>query len=161
MLSRAFAYKRWSDERTLDAVRRIDASTFPDAVAFARQQFNHIVIVEELFRSRLEGAAPPHAATNSEDVPTLAEIAFRLESSFDWYADFVAGSPDLPARIGFEFADGRRGAMSVEEMLFHVLTHGAYHRGNIARALDLAEVLHPVDGYAAFIHEREPERRDA
>ena len=50
--------------------------------------------------------------------------------------------------------------MSVEEILFHVLSHGSYHRGNIAHALDLAMIPHPVDGYGAFIHEREPERRE-
>ena len=48
MLSKAFAYKRWSDLRTLDAVRRIDGAAFPDAVAFARQQLDHIVILQRV-----------------------------------------------------------------------------------------------------------------
>ncbi len=71
MFDEAFAYKRWAMERTLDAVRAVDAQAFPASIAFARQQLNHIVIVEELFRARLLDEAPPHAATNTTDVPTL------------------------------------------------------------------------------------------
>jgi uncharacterized damage-inducible protein DinB len=61
--------------------------------------------------------------------------------------------------IAFRFADGRRGKMTIYEILFHIITHGSYHRGNIAHALDLAGVTHPVDGYGAFIHAFEPNRR--
>lgn len=49
--------------------------------------------------------------------------------------------------------------MSVEEILFHVLNHGTYHRGSIAHALDLAGVDHPPDGYGIFVHQAEPDRR--
>ena len=64
------------------------------------------------------------------------------------------------AVIPFIFADGKHGSMSIEEMLFHVISHGSYHRGSIAHALDLASVPHPVDGYGIYIHEKEPERRE-
>ena len=50
--------------------------------------------------------------------------------------------------------------MTVEEILFHIVNHGSYHRGNIAHALDLACVPHPVDGYGIYIHEEEPQRRE-
>ncbi len=60
----------------------------------------------------------------------------------------------------FTFADGKYGSMSVEEILFHIINHGSYHRGSIAHALDLAAVAHPVDGYAIYIHEKEPGRRE-
>jgi len=50
--------------------------------------------------------------------------------------------------------------MNVEEMLFHILNHGSYHRGSIAHALDIANVPHPIDGYCAYIHEAEPDRRE-
>ncbi len=42
----------------------------------------------------------------------------------------------------------------------HISNHGSYHRGNIAYALDLAAIAHPVDGYGIYIHEKEPQRRD-
>jgi len=69
MLIEAFNYKKWSDQHTLDAARNIDRETFPAAAAFVRQQINHMVIVEELFRARLLAASAPHDSTNTDVVP--------------------------------------------------------------------------------------------
>ena len=160
MWAQAYGYKRWADERTVAAVRQIDTAEHPEAVGFARQQLNHMVIVEELFRSRLLNEKPPHDTTNTDAIPELESLSHRLARSNEWYASYIERpSADTSERIVFVFADGQRGAMSAEEMLFHVLNHGTYHRGNIARALDLAGVPHPVDGYAHHIHTLEPERR--
>lgn len=160
MLRQAFDYKRWADERTLRAIEAIDRNSFPDSYEFALQQINHMVIVEELFASRLTGASAPHSSTNTEVVPEFGDLERRLEKSNQWYAGYVPELSDLGKRIPFVFADGKRGALSVEEILFHVLNHGSYHRGNIAHALDLASVPHPIDGYGIFIHEKEPRRRE-
>ena len=157
----AFAYKRWAMQRTLEAIRAVDARAFPASVAFARQQLNHIVIVEELFRARLLGEAPPHAATNSARVPALEALAMRLEASDQWYAAHLAAL--APAQwylaLRFRFADGRDGCMTRREILFHVLNHATYHRGAIGHALDLAGVPHPADTYTVFIHQAQPQRR--
>ncbi len=157
----AFAYKRWAMQRTLEAIRAVDARAFPASVAFARQQLNHIVIVEELFRARLLGEAPPHAATNSAEVPALEALAMRLEASDQWYAAHLAAL--APAQwdqaLRFRFADGRDGCMTRREILFHVLNHATYHRGAIGHALDLAGVPHPADTYTVFIHQAQPQRR--
>ena len=66
---------------------------------------------------------------------------------------------DVDTPVSFRFADGQSGSMAVKEILFHIVNHGSYHRGSIARALDGAGVPHPPDGYGIFIHEREPLRR--
>jgi len=50
--------------------------------------------------------------------------------------------------------------MNIEEILFHIVNYGSYHRGLIAHALDLAGVAHPADGYGIYIHEKSPERRN-
>ena len=49
-----FLYKQWSDQRLFKAVDQIDQVKFLDDYNFAKQQFNHMIIVEELFRARLE-----------------------------------------------------------------------------------------------------------
>ncbi len=130
LLDEAFAYKRWAMRRTLEAIRAMDAQAFPASVAFARQQLNHIVIVEELFRSRLLGDAAPHAATNTAEVPALDALAARLEASDAWYASHLAGlAPALwDEALRFRFADGREGCMTRREILFHILNHSTYHR---------------------------------
>lgn len=162
MFDEAFAYKRWAMRRTLEAIGAMDAQAFPSGVAFARQQLNHVVIVEELFRARLQGDAAPHAATNTAEVPAFEELAARLEASDQWYAGHLAGmAPEQwDQALRFRFADGREGCMTRREILFHILNHSTYHRGAIGHALDLARVPHPADTWTVFIHETQPQRRE-
>ncbi len=162
MFSKNFDYKSWADIRTLAAIEKIDRSAYPQSYSFVLQQINHIVIVDELFRSRLEKNSPPHEATNTDVVPAYEELKTRLIESGKWYANFVANLEPGKERtnISFKFADGKLGTMSIEEMLFHVVNHGSYHRGSIAHALDLASVAHPADGYGIFVHQEEPSRRN-
>lgn len=161
MLIEAFNYKQWADQRTLEAITRIDGDKFPAAVTFARQQLNHLVRVEELFRARLLGAAAPHRSTNTEVVPEFPELKQRIGDSHQWFARYVQNL--APAHwsqpVSFEFVDGKPGRMTRLEILFHIINHSTYHRGAIGHSLDLAQVPHPADTYTVFIHAAEPERR--
>jgi len=160
MFVKAYQFKRWADERTLRAIETMDSISFPDSHSFVHQQLNHMVIVEELFISRLANTPAPHDSTNTETVPEFNELDIRLMESNDWYCSYISETNDLSQQISFTFADGRNGMMSVQEILFHIVSHASYHRGNIAHALDLALVPHPVDGYGIFLHATEPERRE-
>ncbi len=121
-----------------------------------------MVIVEEIFKSRLTKNPVLHESTNSEVVPEFCELKRRLMESGKWYQGYVSELDEEyeQAVLSFSFVDGRTGSMSVEEILFHIINHGSYHRGSIAHALDLATVPHPADGYGIYIHEKEPERRN-
>lgn len=159
MFIEAFKYKRWADERTLRAIEIIDRGTHPDSYSFALQQINHMVIVEELFSGRLKNIPARHKSTSTIQVPTLIELDSRLMASCDWFSGYVSRLEDAERSIKFTFADGMPGMMTIQEILFHVVSHGSYHRGTIAHALDLALVPHPIDGYGIYIHEKKPERR--
>jgi len=154
-----FLYKKWADLRTLDSATLLNQTS--ESFEFICQQINHMVIVEELFRSRLEKKPQPHSATNTNIVPRFDELKTRLINSSGWFLNYLN---DLEKErynemISFVFADGKKGSMSISEILFHIVNHGSYHRGSIARALDLAGVAHPPDGYGIFIHEVQAERR--
>ncbi|WP_062788532.1 DinB family protein [Aquitalea pelogenes] len=161
MFAHAFAYKQWADQRTLQAIATLDATLQSATMGFVCQQLNHMLIVEELFRARLLGLPAPHAATNSAQLPELTELERRLLASDAWFASHVAGmEPDRAAEIiCFVFADGLAGSMSREEILFHILNHGTYHRGAIGHALELAGAQRPADTYTVYIHAAQPERR--
>ncbi|MEK1939458.1 MAG: DinB family protein [Pseudomonas sp.] len=162
MLVDAYRYKAWADERTLGAVAELEqADVANSAVAFMRQQLNHMVIVEELFRARLSGTPTPHPATNTSVVPALHELQQRLRQSNNWARDYIASASadELCEAVAFEFADGQRGLMTRQEMLFHLINHGTYHRGAIGHALDVGGGKRPADTYTVFIHSAEPQRR--
>ncbi|WP_410961836.1 DinB family protein, partial [Salmonella sp. SAL4359] len=87
--------------------------------------------------------------TNSEVVPGYDVLRRRLEDSAAWFAGYVAELP-LERRgewLRFRFADGRDGGMTRQEILFHIVNHGTYHRGAIGHALDLAGAPRPADNY--------------
>ncbi len=162
MLVNAIKYKQWADRRILDAVRKIHIDRFPETLAFARQQLNHMVRVEELFNARLLSEPEPHTSTNTEKVPCLDELDERLSASNSWLDSYVKAVSEarLQEVITFQFVDGQQGRMTRKEMLFHLVNHGTYHRGAIGHALDLANAPRPADTYTVFIHSFEPTRRE-
>ena len=131
-------------------------------LAFALQQLNHMLRVEELFKAHLIGSQALQSSTNSEVVPGLEELEKRLFESGRWYARYAEALPldCLKQFVAVEFVDSKRGSMTREEILFHIINHGSYHRGAIGHALDLAQVARPADTYTVFIHSVEPKRRD-
>lgn len=160
-LLKQLQYKQWADERTLGAMMLIDTQQFPSEADFARQQLNHMVRVEEVFRARLLGQAAPHATSNSEIIPPVDALSERLLASNTWLQAYAASTPadELADDLHFQFLDGKGGTMTRLEVLFHLVNHGTYHRGAIGRALDQAGGLRPADTYTVFIHAMEPERR--
>jgi uncharacterized damage-inducible protein DinB len=50
--------------------------------------------------------------------------------------------------------------MTRQEILFHIVNHGTYHRGAIGHALDLVGAVRPADTYTVFSHSVEPSRRE-
>jgi uncharacterized damage-inducible protein DinB len=161
LLIDALRYKAWADRRTLDAVAEIDAQRFPSAMAFVRQQLNHMVRVEEIFRARLLATQEPHSSTNSEVVPELADLGKRLAASNEWLHSYVrsASPAQLQESIRFTFTDRKPGMLTREEVIFHLVNHGSYHRGAIGHALDLANASRPADTFTVYIHSAEPHRR--
>jgi uncharacterized damage-inducible protein DinB len=101
--------------------------------------------------------------TNTDELPQFEELDRRVVASNQWlqtYANHLAPH-QFNERIRFTFVDGKNGLLSREEVLFHLVNHGTYHRGAIGRALDLAGAPRPADTYTVFIHAAEPERREA
>ncbi|WP_231570211.1 MULTISPECIES: DinB family protein [Pseudomonas] len=129
--------------------------TQPEALAFARQQLNHKVRVEELLRARLLGEPAPHDSTNTDTLPQLDELDRRLTAPNQWLDGLAPAQLQEPIR--FVFVDGKQGMLSREEAIFHLVNHGTYHRGAIGRA----DGNRPADTYTVFIHGAEPERRNA
>jgi uncharacterized damage-inducible protein DinB len=106
-------------------------------------------------------ATPPFTATNSERTPSLPELREAVQATDDWYLQFVAtlSAEHLQQRIHFAFVDGDRGAMSREEMLMHVISHGSYHRGSVGQILEDLGLDSPPDSLTKFLHRHEPARR--
>lgn len=123
--------------------------------------FNHIHVVDRLFRARLSGEPAPFEATNTRETPSLDQLMLDVEATDAWYLAHVtaASASSLSEVLDFTFTDGDAGRMSREEILLHVVTHGAYHRGNVGQVLKSIPVAPPRDLYTRFLHLSEPARR--
>ena len=161
VLQSLFAQKSWANGELFDVLATVAPSLPAAPVQTAVRTLNHIYVVDRIFRAHLLGQAHGYAATNTADTPELGALQFAVAEADLWFEDYVAGISEasLAESLAFEFTDGDAGRMTREEMLTHVITHGAYHRGNVGQVLKGVEIAPPRDLFTKFLHLREPGRR--
>jgi uncharacterized damage-inducible protein DinB len=158
-----FAQKSWANNELFNALATVDAVEHAATVHTAVRMLNHIYVVDCIFQAHLLGQSHTYAATNTEATPDLGELQFAVAETDAWYEGYARNTTDtlLNEAIAFRFTDGDAGSMTREEMLLHVITHGAYHRGNVGQMLKFVSVVPPRDLYTKFLHLSEPVRRQA
>ena len=162
-LQSLFAQKSWANNELFNALAAVTSAEHAADVHTAIRTLNHIYVVDKIFQAHLMGEAHGYSATNTEATPELEELQFSVAETDAWFKSYAAGvtSAQLGECIAFRFTDGDAGTMSREEMLLHVITHGAYHRGNVGQVLKSISVAPPRDLYTKFLHQSEPARRQA
>ena len=161
ILASLFAQKSWANRELYDAVAGVSAAEHRAERHAAIRTLNHIYVVDQIFSAHLAGEKHSYTATNTPKTPELGELDFAVAQTDAWFERHVAAitADALAERVCFQFTDGDTGAMTREEMLFHVLTHGAYHRGNVGQILKGMSVVPPRDLFTKFLHLHEPARR--
>jgi uncharacterized damage-inducible protein DinB len=157
-----FEYKAWANTELHAALATFDAQQHPGEFRAMLHILDHVNVVDRIFQCRLTGAATSDfKATHSEQTPSLPELREIVSVTDNWYLQFVSSvsAERLKQRMYFTFVDGDRGAMSCEEMLLHVISHGGYHRGSIGQILEDRGLDSPPDSLTKFLHKHEPERR--
>jgi uncharacterized damage-inducible protein DinB len=163
ILASLFAQKAWANRELFDVVASVSPAEHAVPLHTAIRLLNHIYVVDRIFRAHLLGEPHGYTATNTTDTPELGELHFAVIETDNWFENYVAklGQDQLGESLVFRFTDGDSGTMTREEMLFHVLTHGSYHRGNVGQILKDISVAPPRDLLTKFLHVREPARRQA
>jgi uncharacterized damage-inducible protein DinB len=158
MMKSLFGHKAWANVELFDVLETLPPG--PDAHTAIRTM-NHIYVVDRIFRAHLLGQPHDYQGTNTPATPTLSELRRAVAETDAWYQDYVAALDQaaLAQPLRFTFTDGDTGAMSREEMLMHVITHGGYHRGNVGQLLKNAAIAPPRDLLTKFLHLAEPDRR--
>lgn len=157
-----FGYKAWAN-RELFALLGTLPPVHAEQLHTCIRTLNHIHMVDRLFRAHLGAEPRPFEATNTKETPSLAELRADVEATDVWYQEYVSTlTPEAASEVlDFRFTDGDQGRMSREEILLHITTHGAYHRGNVGQVLKSISVAPPRDLYTKFLHQSEPARRAA
>jgi uncharacterized damage-inducible protein DinB len=92
---------------------------------------NHIYVIEDIFRAHLEGRGHDYTARNTEDPLPFDELRAKLTETDRYYTTLADTLSDdaLNETINFTFVGGGDGAMTRLEILLHLATHSAFHRG--------------------------------
>jgi len=161
ILKTLFVQKTWSNAELYDCMATLDPAQHAEPLHTAIRTLNHIYVVDRIFRAHLAGEPHGYTQSNTVETPTLGELHFAAAETDAWFESYLSGlgAVALAESLVFRFTDGDAGRMTREEMLFHVVTHGAYHRGNVGQVLKGMGTAPPRDLLTRFLHQREPARR--
>lgn len=156
-----FAQKSWANNELFNLIATVDSTQHVEAIHAATRTLNHVYVVDCIFQAHLQGKQHGYDATNTEVTPDLGDLQLAAAETDAWFETYVSTTvgATLSEMVRFRFTDGDSGEMTREEMLLHVVTHGAYHRGNVGQVLKSISVAPPRDLYTKFLHLREPSRR--
>jgi len=128
-------YMAWANTGVLETV----ASLPPEERVKPRQTLfgnilhtvNHIYVIEDIFRAHLEGRDHGYAARNTDEPPAFDELRAKLTETDRFYTNLADTLSDaaLNETVNFTFVGGGDGAMTRQEILLHLATHSAFHRG--------------------------------
>lgn len=157
-LATVFAHKAWCNRQLIAALKAAPASAREGenrrAWVTAVMTFDHTRLVDAVFRARLEGREAAETSTVAGRMPDLEALGEALAEGDAWFEAYVArAAPDeLAETLEFSFVDdGAPGRMTRGEMLAHVITHGASHRGAIGKMLELLGVSGASDMVTTFV----------
>lgn len=134
-----YAYNRWANGRTLDAVEKLDPAAFVknlgNSFASIHATLVHIAGAEWAWLRRWQGESPSKLPAG--DFPTVASLRERFESLDREREVFLAGMSEERLQQPFDYRDLAGNAMQLPlvQTMQHVVNHGTYHRGQVTTML--------------------------
>lgn len=131
-------YKKWMNATMLGFASGIPENELtrvrPTTFKTINHTFNHILVVDAIFKAHLTGTEHPYHARNTDESPVLSEIRNETVRIDDWYVDLVdnLNADELDEVIVFEFVGGGKGSMARSEILLHLVNHATYHHGYVS-----------------------------
>lgn len=158
-LHHLFRCKAWANDELLTRLSQLDDNSAITALAI--RALSHTYVVDRIFAAHIRRDAHAYPSANLSEMPTLEALSADLRRSDQEYIDYVStlDLAQLAERIDFAFTDGAPGRMSREEMLMHVVTHAAGHRGQVSAVMLLNSVPPAKDGFTTYLHEVEASTR--
>jgi len=150
-----FEHKAWSNRRLVEALRTAPADVDRAKMGLVLFTLDHTSIVDQIFKAHLSGAGHGFTSVIAGALPELDGLGATMRETDAWYVDYAARvSPrELGTVVDFKYVgDPDEGRMTKAEMLAHVITHGASHRGSIGKLLEQMKVVGASDMVTTFRH---------
>lgn len=135
-----FAYNRWANARTLEAVQPLGPEQYGRELGGSfpslRDTLHHLLLAEWLWLQRWQGTSPT-APPAGWDVSTPVALRTQWQQVEAEQTAFLTqiSAVDLPRVVTYTLRNGKTGAMPLHYLLRHALNHSTYHRGQVATLL--------------------------
>ena len=152
-------YKAWANEIIFSMVASLpyEEAIRPRQTPFGNMvhTLKHVYVIDAVFQAHMLGREHSYTARNTPDHPPLDELRNAVRILDAWYVDFSAAltADELERTVHFEFIGGGHGAMTCQEMIFHVVNHGSYHRGFVSDMLYQAGITPKATDLTVFIRD--------
>jgi uncharacterized damage-inducible protein DinB len=144
-LKRLFAHLAWADDRALASLRQA-GSPPPRAI----ELYAHVLGAEHVWLSRLQGRTPAYPVWPRLDLDGCATLALETRNGLTEFVSSLAPS-DLAQEIAYTNSAGARFRSRTDDVLTQIVTHGCYHRGQIALLVREAGEEPQATDYIAFV----------
>lgn len=149
-LQRMFRSMSWADRQSLAALRDC-----PAAHLEALSLLAHLLAAEHIWLARLEQRASRFVVWPQLTMEACEQLAAENDVG---YRSFLAriGPDELERSIVYRNSKGQEFATPVLDILTHVVIHGAYHRGQIAKCIGGRGGIGINTDFITFAREVEP-----
>jgi uncharacterized damage-inducible protein DinB len=142
-ISKLFSYDGWANREVLRSLRCLDAPPERSIGLLA-----HIISAERLWLERLELQKQTLPVWPTFNLERCSAEIDQLANLWKNYLDSL-GEPGLTDTINYKNSKGEHFTSQKQDVLLHVITHSAYHRGQIATDMRAGGF---TPAYTDFIH---------
>jgi uncharacterized damage-inducible protein DinB len=137
-LQKHLAYNLWANGKFVEILKNTDEKIFEQEVTSSfpslKKTIGHIWGAETIWLSRINGVSPSSwpivAETREECLNAFLNGSKKLAEHFTDKDDAYTGQT-----IGFKTVKGDPISETIEGIIFHVVNHGAFHRGQLVTML--------------------------
>jgi uncharacterized damage-inducible protein DinB len=142
-----FAYDQWANEKVLDALEAM-----PSRPEEAIKKMSHILMAKAIWFSRL---APLDFTPDLNQVLPIAEarkLNGELKAKFEGYFSGLTEAK-LSEKIAYKSIKGVAFENLLSDILTQLITHGPYHRGQIAGLIKKSGGTPPPTDFIVYVRE--------
>ena len=146
-IRKMFAYDKWANHRVYETLEK--QADVPHKCVWL---FAHLLAAQHIWHARLAGKNAGLPVFPGLTIQQCKEKMVELELMWDRYLADISEN-DLETSIAYHNTTGMVFHNSVIDVLWHIINHGSYHRGQIAQLLRQAGLEPAKTDYIVFIRE--------
>ena len=146
-IQKHLAYNLWANGKFVEILKNIDENIFEKEVMSSfptlKKTVCHIWDAEAVWLSRINGVSPkdwPSKSFTGDKIECLQRFINNSAEFTEFFQDLNDSYTDK--RINFNTMNGEKASETIEGIIFHVVNHGTFRRGQLVTMLRTLRVSH-------------------